>query len=157
MICVSRNGFNTSRSLSPVIMQVAFPATANSINMLSFGSRQAVILTLGSMNNAFCSRYFKTLFLVCRLTYLSRTTLIYSSLRSSLSLSSVNPLLFASYCIFLTALINFVSPLINSSMCFDNLANFDSSILFINLAVLSFTFIVTVLITQIFNKSTHIQ
>jgi hypothetical protein len=32
MIRILRNGFNTSKSLSPVTMQSAFPATANSRN-----------------------------------------------------------------------------------------------------------------------------
>ena len=36
-------GFNTSKSLSPVIMQEAFAATASSRNLFSLGSRQPVI------------------------------------------------------------------------------------------------------------------
>ena len=32
MILIPRNGFNTIKSLSPVTMQSAFPATANSRN-----------------------------------------------------------------------------------------------------------------------------
>ena len=44
MIEIPRNGFKTSRSLSPVIMQSALPDKASSRYLLSFGSRQATIL-----------------------------------------------------------------------------------------------------------------
>jgi hypothetical protein len=43
MIFIPRKGFNTSKSLSPVTMQSAFPATANSRNLLSLGSRQQTL------------------------------------------------------------------------------------------------------------------
>jgi hypothetical protein len=35
MILIPRNGFSTSKSLSSVIMQSAFPATANSRNQIT--------------------------------------------------------------------------------------------------------------------------
>src|SRR5665213_1999024 len=41
-ISIPRNGFNISRSLSPVIIQDALAETANSRNLLSLGSRLAV-------------------------------------------------------------------------------------------------------------------
>ena len=47
MIFIPRNGFNTSKSLSPVTIQSAFPATANSRNLLSLGSRHSEILISG--------------------------------------------------------------------------------------------------------------
>ena len=47
---IQRNGFRTSRSLSPVIIQEAFAETANSRNLLSFVSRQSVNEILG-LNN----------------------------------------------------------------------------------------------------------
>ena len=47
---IPRNGFRTSRSLSPVIIQEALAKTANSRNLLSFVSRQSVKEIFG-LNN----------------------------------------------------------------------------------------------------------
>src|SRR5471030_2625189 len=47
------NGWSISRSRSPVIIHEAPAVTANSRNLLSFGSRQAVICSLGSMAREF--------------------------------------------------------------------------------------------------------
>jgi hypothetical protein len=42
-----RNGWRIRRSLSPVIIQEAFAETANSRNLLSLGSRQALMISEG--------------------------------------------------------------------------------------------------------------
>ena len=47
MIRTPRNGSSTSRSLSPVTMKSAFPSTAHSSTMLSFGSRHAWMVFRG--------------------------------------------------------------------------------------------------------------
>ena len=40
---IPRNGFKTSKSLSPVMMRLDLAVTANSRNLLSFGSRHSVM------------------------------------------------------------------------------------------------------------------
>src|SRR6185312_11721949 len=68
---ILRNGFRIRRSLSPVMMQEAFAATASSRNLSSLGSRQAVILSDISMNNAILLNSNKISNLVCLEMYSS--------------------------------------------------------------------------------------
>ncbi len=56
---ISRKGCNTSKSLSPVIMQEAFAAIANSRNLLSFESRQTFIDSDISLNTISSFNSFK--------------------------------------------------------------------------------------------------
>jgi hypothetical protein len=64
-------GCRTNKSASPVMIRSALPETANSRIILSLGSRQTVIFSIVSINNAMLSNYFNTDFLVPKLTYLS--------------------------------------------------------------------------------------
>src|SRR5205807_623589 len=48
---IPRKGFRASRSLSPLMIWVALPPTANSRNLLSSGSRQSVTDSLTSTNS----------------------------------------------------------------------------------------------------------
>jgi hypothetical protein len=66
-----RNGCRTRRSLSPVMMQAAFAEIANSRNLLSFGSRQSVILSDISQKRASRLKSLKILNLVSLEIYLS--------------------------------------------------------------------------------------
>ena len=50
---ILRNGCSTRRSLSPVMMHEAFAVTASSRNLLSFGSRQSVIISVGEKTRSF--------------------------------------------------------------------------------------------------------
>src|SRR5690242_5500842 len=81
-IGIPRKGCNSNKSLSPVMMQDAFAATANSRNLLSFGSRQAFTLSDTSMNIAFCVRSSKMAYLVSREIYLSNLFLTKTSQNS---------------------------------------------------------------------------
>ena len=102
MIFVPRNGFNTSKSLSPVTMQTAFAATANSRNLLSLGSRHSEILTTGSMKSASFSMSFSIFVRFIKLAYLLNLG------KSSFSVYSLNMDLLQSivqlFCAFLKAM-----------------------------------------------------
>src|SRR5690625_219110 len=52
---IPRNECNSSKSLSPEILQEASAATANSRNLLSLGSRQTVMVSTGDKRNE-CER-----------------------------------------------------------------------------------------------------
>src|SRR5665213_4336362 len=76
---ISRNGFKTRRSLSPVIMQEALTEIANSRNLSSLGSRQAVILSVGEKKTAFneircIALHFSSLFKKLSLIHISEPT-----------------------------------------------------------------------------------
>lgn len=50
---IPRKGWSSNRSLSPVMIHEALQNTASSRNLLSFGSRQSVMLSEGGKNRAF--------------------------------------------------------------------------------------------------------
>ena len=66
-----RNGCRTRRSLSPVMIQVAFAEMANSRNLLSLGSRQIYMDSDISKKINISSKSFKTDNLLSNETYLS--------------------------------------------------------------------------------------
>lgn len=79
---IPRKGCNSNKSLSPVMMQDAFAATANSRNLLSLGSRQTFTLSDTSMNKAFCVKSSMMANLVSREIYLSNLFLTKTSQNS---------------------------------------------------------------------------
>lgn len=52
-IGIPRKGSQTNKSLSPVTMHEAFASTANSRNLLSLGSRQSVMISVGENIRSF--------------------------------------------------------------------------------------------------------
>lgn len=70
MMGILSNGFKTSKSGSLVIMQPALPESANSRNISSLGSRQALTLCTTAINNDSTLCLTKNLFLSTSLKYL---------------------------------------------------------------------------------------
>lgn len=58
MIWIVRNGCRVNKSLSPEIMQFAFPEIANSRNLLSLGSRHSETSVSGLINSPICTNIF---------------------------------------------------------------------------------------------------
>ena len=86
MIGIPRNGCKTSRSLSPVIMQSAFPDKASSRYLLSFGSRHSFILWVISIKDALLINLLISInlsFLVMYLFSLDLFRVLFSSFKVS--------------------------------------------------------------------------
>lgn len=60
-MAIPRNGCKTSKSWSPLIRHVALPQTANSRNLLSFGSRHALMVSSSSSTVAASTNAAKNL------------------------------------------------------------------------------------------------
>src|SRR6185312_9314088 len=100
-----RNGFNSSKSVSPVIIQDALAETANSRNLLFFGSRQSVMDISILIKKAFALNSFIAANLCSSVKYFSNFDLAKTSINSSnvaleyTSIPVLNAVLYA--CLFL--------------------------------------------------------